>query len=211
MKTLIAIPCMDFCHTDFLRALLSLEKSGEMQYTFAQSSLIYDARNTLCSLAIDEGFDRVLWLDSDMTFPAETLFRLGEHLAAGKDMVSGLYFTRKPPIRPVIFEKLWTDQEHGFISGHADFFADYPDGEVFPIEACGFGCCMTSVDLLRRIRDQYGQPFSPVAGFGEDLSFCLRVRDSGTQIWCDSSVKCGHVGMAVYDENAYRALRGAQT
>ena len=76
---------------------------------------------------------------------------------------------------------------------------------------CGFGCCMTSVDLLRRIRDQYGQPFSPVAGFGEDLSFCLRVRDSGTQIWCDSSVKCGHVGMAVYDENAYRALRGAQT
>ena len=51
----------------------------------------------------------------------------------------------------------------------------------------------------------------PQPGYGEDLSFCLRVRDSGTQIWCDSSVKCGHVGMAVYDENAYRALRGAQT
>ena len=40
MRTLIAIPCMDYCHTDFLRALLSLEISGEVQYTFAQSSLI---------------------------------------------------------------------------------------------------------------------------------------------------------------------------
>ena len=47
MKTLIAIPCMDMIHADFVRSLLSMEINGQAQYTFAQSSLIYDARNQL--------------------------------------------------------------------------------------------------------------------------------------------------------------------
>lgn len=60
MRTLIAIPCGDSCPTDFLRSLLSLEIVGEAQFTFAQGSLVYDARNKLCSIALDGGFDRVL-------------------------------------------------------------------------------------------------------------------------------------------------------
>ena len=102
MKTLIAIPCMDMVHTDFLRALLSLEVSGEIQFTTAQSSLIYDSRNNLADIAIQ-------------------------------------------------------------------------------------------------------------GGFGEDLSFCLRARELGAEIWCDSTIKLGHVGTAVYDEDSYRAVSGSNT
>ena len=86
MKTLIAIPCMDMIHADFVRALLSLEIFGEVQYTFAQSSLIYDARNQLAEIAVKGGFDRVLWLDSDMQFPASTFRRLHEHLDLGAEI-----------------------------------------------------------------------------------------------------------------------------
>ena len=91
MKTLIAMPCMDMLHTDFCRSLLSLEIFGEVQYTFAQSSLIYDARNKLCSVAEDGGFDRVLWLDSDMIVPPSMFKRMHEHLDMGKDFITGIY------------------------------------------------------------------------------------------------------------------------
>ena len=103
MKTLIAIPCGDSCPTDFLRSLLSLEIVGEAQFTFAQGSLVYDARNKLCSIALDGGFDRVLWLDSDMVFPRDLMRRFSAHLDAGKEMVCGAYASRKPPIQPVVY------------------------------------------------------------------------------------------------------------
>ena len=35
MRTLIAIPCMDMVHTIFMRALLNLNKSGEVQYAIS--------------------------------------------------------------------------------------------------------------------------------------------------------------------------------
>ncbi len=68
MRTLICIPCLDMVHTEFMRNLLSLRIIGEAQFAIAQSSLVYDSRNILSVQAICDGFDRTLWLDSDMTF-----------------------------------------------------------------------------------------------------------------------------------------------
>ena len=68
MRTLIAIPCMDMVHTIFLRAILGLNQVGECQYAISCSSLIYDARNNLAKQAIKEGYDYMMWFDSDMDF-----------------------------------------------------------------------------------------------------------------------------------------------
>ena len=65
--------------------MLSLQIRDEVQYTFAQSSLIYDARNILAGVAIDGGFDRVLWLDSDMSFDPSTFWRLHMDLDEGRE------------------------------------------------------------------------------------------------------------------------------
>lgn len=208
MRTLIAIPCMDYCHTDFLRALLSLEISGEVQYTFAQSSLIYDARNKLVNVAVDGGFDRVLWLDSDMVFSSDLFKRFHDRLDAGYEMVTGLYFSRKLPIRPVIYKDLRLERDGRFVSGVADNCDDYPRDSLFPVKGCGFGAVMTSVDLLRRLRDRFGQPFVPLTGFGEDLSFCLRAAEAGVTILCDSGIKLGHVGLTVYAEESFCVQNG---
>ena len=210
MKTLIAIPCMDMIHADFVRALLSLEISGEVQYTFAQSSLIYDARNQLAEIAVKGGFDRVLWLDSDMQFPASTFRRLHEHLDLGAEMVTGLYFGRRPPFAPVVYRDIrFENRGERFLTPVAESYDDYPVGDVFPVAACGFGCCMMSADLIRRVSERYGPPFSPASGLGEDLSFCARVRDLGAEIRCDSSLTLGHVGLMIYTEESFRAGRRA--
>ena len=207
MRTLIAIPCMDMLHTDFCRSLLSLEIFGEVQYTFAQSSLIYDARNKLCSVAEEGGFDRVLWLDSDMIVPPSMFKRMHEHLDMGKDFITGLCFGRKPPFNPTIYRRCWCSYEERFPTPHADPFEDYPRDELFRVDACGFGAVMTSVKLLRAVEDTFGAPFAPQAGFGEDIAFCIRAKELGAELWCDSTIKCGHVGMAVYTEETFSAMR----
>lgn len=202
MKTLIAIPCMDMVHTDFLRSCLGLEKMGEVRFGFAQSSVIYDARNALANMAIGENFDRVLWLDSDMSFDGDLFLRLSEHLDMGKEMVSGLYFSRKGETKPIIYKRLYIKAEGP--EAVAENYDDYPVDDLFKIEGCGFGAVMMTVDLLKRVKDKYALPFFPVSGFGEDLSFCLRAIQMGADIWCDSTIKLGHVGLAVYNEDLYR-------
>lgn len=204
MRTLIAVPCMDMVHTDFLRSCLSMEKDGEVRWGFAQSSLIYDARNALANMAIDEGYDRILWLDSDMAFDEYLFRRLSEHLDLGKEMITGLYFSRRAPVRPIVYKALYLQPIEGGQKAVAESFEDYPRDALFEVAGCGFGAVMMTVDLLKRVRGAFALPFFPVSGFGEDLAFCLRATQLGAKIWCDSSIKLGHVGLAVYDEGSYR-------
>ena len=60
---------------------------------------------------------------------------------------------------------------------------------------------MMNTSLLKEVEAKYGLPFAPMIGFGEDLSFCLRVKDLGKKIWCDSRVKVGHIGYKTYGED----------
>lgn len=204
MRTLIAVPAMDMLSTDFCRSCVGLQLSGEVQWTFSQGSLVYDGRNILADTAVREGFDRVLWLDSDMVFDPYLFLRLSEHLDLGKEMVSGLYVSRKAPIRPVIYKSIRRDPlENGFLPV-AEAYSDYPRDSLFPVAGCGFGAVMMTTELLRRLQAAYGLPFTPLPGFGEDLSFCLRVQELGAEMWCDSSIKLGHAGMAIYTEAEYR-------
>lgn len=204
MRTLIAVPAMDMLSTDFCRSCVGLQLSGEVQWTFSQGSLVYDGRNILADTAVREGFDRVLWLDSDMVFDPYLFQRLSEHLDLGKEMVSGLYVSRKAPIHPVIYKSIRRDPlENGFLPV-AEAYSDYPRDSLFPVAGCGFGAVMMTTELLRRLQAAYGLPFTPLPGFGEDLSFCLRVQELGAEMWCDSSIKLGHAGMAIYTEAEYR-------
>lgn len=210
MKTLIAIPCMDMLPADFLRSLLQMQIIGEVDYDIVTSSLIYDARNSITQHAISGGYDFVLWLDSDTLPPYDSLWKLKIGTEEGYDMVSGLYFKRKPPFSPVIYRQVELMKlDGGKLDPVAETFENYPHEELFEIEGCGFGCTLMTVDLVRRVTGQFGlMPFMPVGGFGEDLSFCLRARRAGARIGCDSSVRCGHLGHMVFDEDWYLKRRG---
>ena len=205
MKTLIAIPCMDMVHTVFFKAMLAMRLVGDTRYTVSSSSLVYDARNNMVRQAIREGFDRILWLDSDMDFQPDLMEKLSADLDEGRELVSGLYFKRKAPIEPVVYAKVgyYHDPDKQEVTPLAVSHSDYPQNDVFEIEGCGFGGVMMTVDLARRVSDKFGLPFAPILGFGEDLSFCLRARELGATLWCDSRIKLGHVGQGVITEDVY--------
>ena len=207
MKTIIAIPCMDMVHTEFMRSLLQMKRVGdEVGFVISSSSLVYDARNNLAKQAIENGFDRILWLDSDMSFNPDLMARLMADMDENNlEIVGGIYFARKAPVVPVCYQKVgyFHNEETEEVTPAALNYYDYPQDQLFPVEGIGFGAVLVSVDLVKRVQDKFGLPFSPILGFGEDLSFCIRARDVGATIMCDSRVKCGHVGQYIFDEAMY--------
>lgn len=207
MKTLIAIPCMDMVHTQFASSLLGLRLSGEVQFSFLSSSLVYDSRNQLLKKAVDEDFDRVLWLDSDMTFEPDLFERMSKHMDEGLDFVCALYVTRKSPFKPCMIKNIGLDVEGDKATPKAETYFDYKKNSLFEIEACGFAGVMTSAKLLKSVGKKYGVAFSPLLGFGEDYSFCLRAKKEGFKLYCDSSIKMGHIGLMTFTEDI---LEGTQ-
>lgn len=213
MKTLIAVPCMDTVCTPFFSSVLNLEKEGEVEYRIVSGTLIYDARNQLAQYAVNSDCDQVLWLDSDMVFEPDILQKLSKDVEDGMDFVSALYFSRRKPIRPLVFQSceiLETDE--GKKIPTAAHYCEYPQDSVFEIAAAGFGCVMTTRKLLAGIMDQFGQmPFSPAVGFGEDLSFCMRASGAGFPMYCDSRVKVGHIARSAIREDDYLLWQAQKT
>lgn len=202
MKILIAIPCMDQVAAPFAQSLATLDKGNEQSFiSMIIGSLIYDSRNKFVQQAISLKADAVLWLDSDMIIPPDAFVRLAEHLESGKDFVTGLYFRRRTPFTPVLFKRLTIDGE----TGKHEEFNDYPKDSVFEVEGCGFGCVMTRTSMLEDVLLNYGTCFEPHYKLGEDLAFCARARELGYRIYCDSTIKCGHIGQLVIDENVFES------
>ena len=200
MKTLIAIPCGDTIPADTFQSAISLRVESPVQFTLVRGSLVYDARNRLAEIAVTGGFDRILYLDSDMVFEPDMLQRFHAQLDEGREVVCGLYTTRKPPIHTTLYSAMYLtkDENEKFSRPVLERMEGYPLNEPFRVKGCGFAGVMLQVDVLRRITDIFGAPFSPLPGFGEDLSFCLRAAELGIEIWCDPRIRFGHVGVAVY-------------
>ena len=209
MSILIAIPCMDMIDTAFVQSLMSLDITPDTRIKFLPGSLVYDARNQLTEIARASKSDYIFFIDSDMTFRGDVLKRLLEDAEAENlDIVTGLCFTRKPPIRTAIFSKCeYNTDENGQIFPDAENYMDYPKDSLFPVAACGMACCLIRMDCVDNVLQHFGLPFSPAQGWGEDLSFCIRARELGAKIYCDSRVKVGHIGKTIISEEVFLAER----
>ena len=204
MKILIAVPCMDQVPSQFAQSIATLNKVGDCVIAFQMGSLVYDARNSLALNAIKAEADYVMWFDSDMVFPPNTLEKLIEDTDKG-DIITGVYYRRVIPYHPVLMDKLEISEDKCEWSD----YIDYPQ-DIFEVAGCGFGCVLVPTKVLLEVFTEYGNMFSPINGVGEDLSFCWRARQLGYKIVCDPSIQCGHVGHYVVDRNFYNAYKGAK-
>ena len=202
MKILIAVPCMDSVPAQFCQSLSVLNKYEECAIAFQMGSLIYTSRNNLATMAIQKEMDYVLWLDSDMIFSPDVLKKLLEDRDKG-DIITGIYYRRVQPFKPVLFSKLDIDDSGCDWVG----YDDYPEDEVFEIEGCGFGCVLTPVSAFVDVMAKFGDMFAPIGGVGEDLSFCWRAKQCGYKIVADPKIQCGHVGHYVVDKSFYETYK----
>ena len=206
-KILIAIPCMDMVSARFAQSLTTLKKVGQCTVCFFIGSLVYDSRNRLTAMAVENECDYIMWFDSDMVFEPDTLERmikvLDEHPEV--DILSGLYFRRGHPFTPVLFSKLEVNEKNELEFNGYD---DVPDG-LFEVAGCGFGCVLMRTECLMDIaaKEGGGVWFSPLVNAGEDCAFCIRARREGYRIFCDPSVQLGHMGYAPITRAFYEATK----
>ena len=198
MRILIAVPCMDSVPSQFAQSLATLNKVEECVVAFQMGSLIYNSRNYLATAAVKMEADYVLWLDSDMVFSSDVLQRLWQDRDKG-DIITGVYYRRVEPYKPVLFSKLEIENDQCQWDGYDDF----PQDKLFEVAGCGFGCVLTPTSVFVDVINKFGNMFSPLAGVGEDLSFCWRARQCGYKIVADPTIQLGHVGHYVIDKGFY--------
>lgn len=95
----VCIPSGDHWHADFgmsLCYMIGRSNAGGMNIGLANIKSYQPvlARNELVRGCMDAGLEWMLFLDTDMTFPPDTLVRL---LASGKEIVGATYLRRVPP------------------------------------------------------------------------------------------------------------------
>ena len=187
MRLLVAVPTVDYVPADFVKSLanLSLRLGRERIPADVQiigGTLVYIARNRLALRAIRDEYTHVLWLDSDMTFSDSIVEDL---LFCGKDMVCGAFVSRRPPYGPCVY----TDISDPANMKKVENFGTEP----FRVDGCGFATVLTSVSLLDAVQSNFGTCFRPTEQYGEDLAFCDRVKQLGMEIWCEPTVRPGHI------------------
>ena len=189
MKLMVAVPTTDYVHAEFVRCLgqLCIELAGngtEVDLQVQSGTLVYIARNRLARKAIDRGFTHVLWLDSDMTFNPNIVDDL---LFCGKEMVCGAFVSRRPQYSPCVYSDI---SDPGNMVPVKNFGT-----EPFRVDGCGFAAVLTETQLLKDVWSKYGTCFRPTEKYGEDLAFCDRVKQIGGEIWCEPTVRPGHIAL----------------
>jgi len=193
MKILLGMPCVGNIPTKTVICLLQTIKKDAVEPLIIQGSLVYDARDTIARFAVDNGYDYVLYVDSDMMFGEEDIQRLFTHDVG---ICSGLYTTRNGENQNVAYNKVVTRRQFPFRAPKL-----IPDGArsgYGEIRAVGFGFCLIKTSVLKRMFKHYKSLFEPFKGVGEDIAFCLRARRLGIKIYIDRDVKLGHIGQTIY-------------
>ena len=194
MKVLLGMPSVGMIPAKTVISLLQTVERGKVEPVIVTGSLIYDSRDQIATYAVNEGYDYVLYADSDMVFSAGDLKML---LAHNTDIVSGLYVTRKGEKKNVAYTEVHKRVNEPFKA--PVLVHDTLDTGYGKIAAVGFGFCLIRTEVLKTMFNKYKSLFEPKWGFGEDIAFCVRARKCGYEIWLDRDVKLGHVGEKIYE------------
>jgi len=193
MKILLGMPCIKSIPMKTVASLLQTAKRGVVDPYIVEGSLIYDARDAIATFAVNNGYDYVLYVDSDMIFGPDDLKKLVSHDA---DIVSGLYVTRRGENENVCYSKVITRRRFPYRA--SALIHDKQITGYGPVAACGFGFCLIKCSVLKTMFKRYKSLFEPFKGVGEDIAFCLRAKRSGYKIYIDRDVKLGHIGETIF-------------
>jgi hypothetical protein len=205
-RYVVQVPVARFVELDCDHCLRRLEALGVRVDRSKGSSAIDLARNIRASEAVREGFEAILFIDSDMLFDPEDAIKL---LRRPEPVVAGVYAAKK--------------------LGNGQLNVHFPDDvdkiklgpwatELTPAVNVGAGFLRIKTDFLRRMArelklpycrmaERYGWPFfQPVVVeeggetryLCEDYSFCWRCRQLGVMPMVDTSFRLYHIGDYAY-------------
>lgn len=161
------------------------------------------ARNLAAKTALESGFN-LMFLDADIRAPHNSVTQLQ---ATGLDLVGGLYFQRRYPYAPVVFNQGRDDKGNHIkvpVTG-------WKPGDIVPCTFLPSGLTYHSRRLLEAVFERYKSPFTygqdvaPVMEpegvqalpFSEDFSFSFKSKQIGYQPYCHTGIVGLHETRAV--------------
>jgi len=187
------VPSVFFIH--FMSFFVYTAQKYRAELFQVDSTIVDVARNVLVENFLKSDCTHLLFLDSDMVFPPDTIDLLLRH---EKPVVSGLYFLRKKLYPSFRFLK------------NGDYHSSYefPQNSLMKVDATGLGCILVKREVLEKISEQNkGEPLfytkyiegSRTKVSGEDTVFCELVKKAGFEIYVDTGLLLGHYGGIIPD------------
>lgn len=208
LKIAICLPTHDMVPAGFMYDLanltgftgMSLMADGiaDIALNMMSGTIIQASREDLAQRAVEISTTHMLWLDTDMKFPKDSLIRL---LNRNKPIVGINYSVRKVPAEFVAYESLEPDPDT-LIRPRLRTIPGETTG-LQKAAAIGFGLVLVQTPVL------YDMPkpwfdfkwVGPGADWkGEDVHFCEQATEAGYDIWVDAdlSARCAHIGQFQY-------------
>lgn len=178
-------------------ASLQMPLGSSMGRLWIEDETIAEARNALCTAALDQNVDYLFFLSDDVLPPPNALLSLLDKIGrifhveerdTKAELITGVYWTKAYPPEPYLFKDL--------LKGT---FKDWKAGEFLPVDMAGCDCLMISTEVLRTVPFPWfstdwvweeGQKPSPIAT--EDFYFFTKARQHGFKLFADTSIQCLH-------------------
>ncbi|WP_196814534.1 hypothetical protein [Nocardia sp. BMG111209] len=203
-RCVVLVPCSGYLEPECGRGLNELERRGYTVRVVTGYAAIDQARSQMATDALQDGFESIMWIDSDIGFDADAVDLL---LAHDLPLVCGIYVKKgvrelachlKPGTENVLFGEGGGLLEikyaaTGFLFTHRGVYEAIRMHEGLPWCNKQFG----------RVTVPYFLPMLLPEGnnhwyLGEDYAFCERARRSGFQILADSRIRLNHIGRKGY-------------
>jgi hypothetical protein len=200
----VLVPVATHIEPDCERSLVELELRGYTVRRVFGFAAIDQARSQIASDALADGFDELLWIDSDIGFDPDAVEKLAAH---GLPIVCGIYPKKGkkalscnllPETECVTFGEGGGLLEiayaaTGFLYTRRSVYEDV--ARVGKLPPCNqrFGRPMTPYFLPMLVEDGDGHWY-----LGEDFSFSERARRAGHRIYADTTIRLFHIGRYGY-------------
>lgn len=151
-------------------------------------------RNKILETALKAESTHLMFIDADMSFPDDGIYRL---LEADKDIIGGNYNVRLDPNSADLSGSTVKMIEKGkVVSLTKD---GLPDG-LFKCYSVATGFMMINLKAVKKMKYPYFEAFIDKKGMHhtEDVEFCKRANEAILEVWCDPSIKIGHIGSYAY-------------
>ncbi len=199
----------DYCFPNFLNAieklnydnfnLLLIDNSFSLNYfqklkklglnvvhiepsEYARETLV-KCRNFLRDKVLNEGYDYLFTVDSDVILPPDSLQKLVNH---NKKVICGLYYSRfKINNQMMTLPVLWKPEGE-----RVKFFlpSEVEGNKLIKIRATGSGCMLIHKKVLSQFQFRWEKD---ILAF-DDVFFCEDLYKNNVDLYCDTSIKCFH-------------------
>lgn len=185
-KTAISLAMLG-CHFGMQRIKDYASQRLHMLVSFG--SMMAQQRENCVMMALRAKCDYLIFVDSDQTFPKDTIHRLVSH---GVDIVGANIPIKKIPARPTAIG----------LNGKL-LFTDPESTGIVEVQRIGTGIMCIDMKVFNKLeRPWFDQRWvkSAMAFRGEDDYFCDMARKAGFQVFVDQdlSKEIGHIGDFIY-------------